>query len=116
MNKSRRNTLKDIVKTMQSLKNMENNAHTLEVLEQAAEDLELVNDEEQDALDNMPDSLRWSARATSMNDNLDNLADALCSMGTVVEVYQDNDTAPYEKAKEDILSVIKNCTKAIVRV
>lgn len=104
------------MKTMQSLKNMENNANTLEALRQAAEDLDLVNDEEQDALDNMPDNLRWSARATAMGDNLDNLADALCSIEAVVEVYEGNETAPYEKAKEDVLSVIQNCTKAIVRV
>lgn len=116
MNKSRRKLLESVVTTMRKLENMEVNNHTLDVIKQASYDLELAFDEEQDAFDNLPDSLMWSAKGDTMTDNLENLTDAMVDINFVVETYETNDKDPYRSAKKDILSVIENCTKAIERV
>ena len=116
MNKSRRKLLEGVVSTMRKLKDMENNNHTLDVIKQAADDLERAQDEEQDAYDNLPENLMWSDKADTMADNLDNLLDAMCDMGLVVEAYEINSDNPYHNVEKEVLSVIQNCTKAIERV
>lgn len=116
MNKSRRKVLEGVVSIMRKLKDMECNNYTLDVLKQAADDLERMNDEEQDAYDSLPDNLRWSERADIMSDNLENLTDAMVSMGFVVEAYEANSDNPYNSTEKEVLSVITNCTEAIERV
>lgn len=115
MNKSRRQLLRGVISLMEELPNMENNSYTLEQLRQAADDLELANDEEQDVYDNLPENLMWSMRADALTDNLDNLADALVDMGMIVEAYELDDDNPYSHVKKEIDSVIFNCTEAIER-
>lgn len=117
MNKSRRKELSKIIQTLQKLKDMENNSHTLEILQQAADDLECISDEEQDAYDALPDNLMWSSKADTMTDNLDNLADAMVDMAAIVEAYElVSDRDPYQDIKAEVDSVIQNCTEAIERV
>lgn len=116
MNKSRRRLLENVVTTMRKLKSMEPNNHTLDVIKQAADDLELANDEEQDAYDSLPENLMWSTKADVMNDNLENLADAMVDMGFIVEAYETDCDNPYHNVEKEILSVIENCTEAIERV
>jgi len=116
MNKSRRKLLEGVIATMRKLKNMEPNSHTLEVVKQAAYDLEQVSDEEQDAFDNLPDNLMWSIKGDIMADNLENLADAMIDIEFVVEAYEADSDNPYHNIEKEVLSVIENCTKAIERV
>lgn len=116
MNKSRRKLLEGVITTMRKLENMEVNNHTLDAIKQASYDLELAFDEEQDAFDNLPDSLMWSVKGDNMADNLSNLADAMVDINFVVEAYEKDDDNPYRSIKNDALSVIENCTKAIERV
>lgn len=115
MNKSRRKDLGEVLNIVTSLKEMELNSDTLRSLRNAAKILEEVTDDEQMALDNLPENLMWSARADIFNDNLDNLLDAQVDLGLVVEAYKEAKTDPYESVKEEIASVIRNCTEAIER-
>lgn len=116
MNKSRRKLLEGVIATMRKLKNTESDTRTLEAIKQAAYDLELANDEEQDAFDNLPENLMWSIKGDTIADNLQNLADAMVDIEFVVEAYQTDSDNPYHNVEQEILSVIKNCTEAIERV
>lgn len=116
MNKSRRKVLEGVVSVMRKLKDMECNNYTLDVLKQAADNLERANDEEQDAYENLPDNLRWSDRADVLSDNFANLTEAMVSMNFVVEAYEVNSDNPYHSIEKEVLSVITNCTEAIERV
>lgn len=116
MNKSRRKTLGEIISLLDELKNLPSNEQTLEKLRDARNDLEIAMDEELDCYDNMPDNLKWSARADAYADNADNLTDALVSMEMVVEAYERDEEDPYKEVSEEVTSVIDNCTKAIERI
>lgn len=114
MNKSRRKDLDEVLNIVTSLKEMELNSDTLQSLHNAARTLEEVTDDEQMALDNLPENLMWSARADTLNDNLDNLLDAQTDLELIVEAYA-KALNTFESVKEEVASVIRNCTEAIER-
>lgn len=61
MNKERRQTLNNCIRALTSI----------------AADLESLKDQEENALDNMPENLRDSSRCRSMEDAVDLITDAL---------------------------------------
>ena len=69
MNKSRRATLTMIANAMEELKSR----------------LETVRDEEQDAFDNMPESLQESERGEAMQEAIDNMEYAMDSLEEAVD-------------------------------
>lgn len=115
MNKSRRKELREVLETVISLKDSEISDDIQQSLRNAAKILEEITDDEQMALDNLPENLMWSARADTFHDNLDNLLDAQVDLGLVVEAYEHAKENPYESVKDEIMSVIRNCTEAIER-
>lgn len=114
MNKSRRKDLGQVLKVITSLNKMQLNPDTLQALRNAAKTLEEVTDDEQMALDNLPENLMWSARADMFNDNLNNLLDAQTDLELIVEAYA-KALNTFESVKEEVASVIRNCTEAIER-
>lgn len=115
MNKSRRKDLREVLKAMEKLKSSKNNNELQQLLHDAAKTLEEVTDEEQMSYDNLPENMMWSARADTFTDNLDNLNDAQVDLGLVVEAYDNAKDNPYDSVKDEIASVIRNCTEAIER-
>lgn len=115
MNKSRRKQLIIVLGIMTKLKELTDCEEALKQLLSAEKTLESVADEEQMAFDSLPENMRWSARADTFTDNLDNLADAQVDLGLVVEAYQNTEGNPYNEVKKEIASVIRNCTEAIER-
>lgn len=69
MNKARRASLNRIINAIQELKN----------------DLEVVHDEEEDAMDNMPESLQDSDRYCAMEEAVDSMDNALDELDDVIE-------------------------------
>ena len=114
MNKSRRKDLEQVLKVITSLNEMQLTPDTLQALRNAAKTLEEVTDDEQMALDNLPENLMWSARADMFNDNLNNLLDAQTDLELIVEAYA-KALNTFESVKEEVASVIRNCTEAIER-
>lgn len=115
MNKSRRKQLIEVLGILTKLKDLTDCKEALSQLQYAENVLENVVDEEQMAFESLPENMQWSARADVFTDNLDNLADAQVDLGLVVEAYQNAQESPYDEVKEDITSIIKNCTEAIER-
>ena len=103
-----------VLKVITSLNKMQLNPDTLQALRNAAKTLEEVTDDEQMALDNLPENLMWSARADMFNDNLNNLLDAQTDLELIVEAYA-KALNTFESVKEEVASVIRNCTEAIER-
>lgn len=73
MNKQRRKSLEDII----------------ERLESAKADIEDVRDEETEAYDNMPDSLRESERGEAISENCDELDSACEGLEGIIEILQE---------------------------
>lgn len=57
-------------------------ARAIELMDQAREILESVRDEEQEAFDNMPESIQTSERGEIMEDYIYTLEDALSNLET----------------------------------
>lgn len=115
MNNVRRKTLRKVIKLMAGLKDANNNEGLLDELRQAADDLELVRDEEQDALDNILETMTFSHRADVYTDNIENIDDAWTDTLAVIEAFEESDNNPYEQVKEDVAAIINNLTEAIER-
>lgn len=69
MNKARRAELNRIINAIQDLKS----------------DLEIVHDEEEEAMDNMPESLQDSDRYCAMEEAVDSMDNALDELDDVIE-------------------------------
>lgn len=69
MNKQRRNVLNDIAKKIYEL----------------LFELNVIKDEEQDALDNLPEGLQMSERGDQMQENIDNLESIISDLENVVD-------------------------------
>lgn len=115
MNKSRRKRLTAVISLMMELKKMENSVDTQNKLKAAAQLVDEVNDEEEMAYDNLPESMMWSAKADAYADNLDNLADALVDIELIAEKYEEATDNPYHLVEKEVSSVIRNCTEVIER-
>ena len=84
MNKDRREELLDVV----------------DILEEAVSRLSDIRDEEQDALDSMPDGLQESATAMAMQealDTLDGFEDSITTIQTRIEQYAKPKKKPKKK-------------------
>lgn len=112
MNKSRREKLNAIITLLMRLGELESD-EALSELKKAAAKLEDVYEDEQIALDSLPDNLQYSARADMFNDNIDNLNDAMIDLGLVIDEYAKS--GKVDNVQEEISSVINNCTEAIER-
>lgn len=115
MNKSRRKDLRAVLVAMEKLKESPNDDELKQLLQNAVKTLEEVTDDEQMACDSLPENLMWSARADTFTDNLENLNDAQVDLGLIVEAYEKAEDNPYDSVKDEIVSVIRNCTEAIER-
>ena len=69
MNKQRRAIINRIINTLYELRS----------------DVETVQDEEQTAFDNLPESMQESAKGEAMQDNADSLSDALDMIDEAIE-------------------------------
>lgn len=73
MNKARRKWLTD----------------TIEMLEQAMLELENIRDDEQEAYDNLPESIQDSERGEAMQENVDDMEDASSNLQDIIDQLQD---------------------------
>ena len=102
MNRAQRQDLKRMAVYLTELSHKED--VTLEELQstasESAGEVEMMADEEQDKLDNMPENLAFSSRADDYQDNIDALYDIMSALGDV----EMSDTL--EEARKDIASAV----------
>lgn len=73
MNKDRRNRLSGVIDTIAD----------------AISELEEIRDEEQDALDSLPESLQYSSKGEMMQEYIDDMESVMSDMGNVQESIQE---------------------------
>lgn len=102
MNRAQRQDLKRMAVYLTELSHKED--VTLEELQsmasESAGEVEMMADEEQDKLDNMPENLAFSSRADDYQDNIDALYDIMSTLRDV----EMSDTL--EEARQDIASAV----------
>ena len=59
--------------------------HTLDALEAALDELECLQEEEEEALDNIPENLRESERASQMDYDIEEISNAVADMRLALE-------------------------------
>ena len=114
MNKNRRKRLGKVVASLEGLSNKVERSNIGTTLDQSQKEVELIADEEQEVLDNMPENLQSSQRYEDIENNVDDLQDASAELEIAVDEFQ-APTSVYNDIEVNVTSAIKSINKAIVR-
>lgn len=116
MNKRRRNSLHLILDELERLRDpVINNDGALKILNDAQIKIVQCIDEEEDALDNRPESFQFSSENDDMSNNISDLSDANDNLEIIIEKCNDMDGFDYELIKDDIIKVVRTIRITINR-
>lgn len=115
MNKRRRNNLNSVLDNLDKLKDQIDKATALQIIEASQKNLRKAADEEEDALDNRPESLRWSATNDDMTENVSDLNGAADDLEVLAEQCQEADGFDYELIKGDVITIVNTVKRTIHR-
>lgn len=115
MNKSRRKVLNGVLDTLETLMTPISKDEAIKILQNSQEKVEECADDEEDALDNRPESFMWSTVNDEMSDNISDLRDACCDFDIVIEQCENSELYDYKLIQDDLKGVINNISKAINR-
>lgn len=115
MNKRRRTSLNNILDDLDKLKTPIDKTSAIELIDRAQVNLRKVADEEEEALDNRPESFRWSTANDDMNENVSDLNEAADNLEEMVSNCQDMDVFDYELIKGDVIKTVNTIKRTIHR-
>lgn len=115
MNKRRRKVLHEVLNVLATLKDKETSEDVVATLKEASIQVERCADEEQDAIDNRPESLRWAASTDDMNDNVSDLYDAMSDIECALSETEDAGEYSFDKIKTDIANAVNKIKDVIHR-
>ncbi len=115
MNKSRRKRLTSVVNSLEELSEDTERVKVETTLQESQEEVELIADEEQEAIDMLPENLQFSQRADDMNDNVFDLQDASAELETALAEYQENDRTTFNDIEDSVNSAVGSINNAIDR-
>lgn len=115
MNKRKRTCLHTILDDLDKLKNTNDSASALLIIEKSQIALRKVADEEEEALDNRPDSFRWSTANDDMSENISDLNMAADDLELMAAECQDSDVFNYELVKSDVIRIVNTIKRTIHR-
>lgn len=84
-------------------------------LEQAYKLVESVHDEEEMAMDNIPEALQMTTMYENISENVDDLSDAIDNLDSIKEDFQNMDNYDYKKIKKDVVETIRLIHNVIYR-
>ena len=61
----------------------------IEELENLKQKIEYIRDDEEESYSNLPESIQYSERGDTMQENVDELEDAIGQLGDVVDILQE---------------------------
>jgi len=114
MNRNRRKRLTRVVGSLESLSDELPRQKIETTLSESQTEVEVIADEEQGALDAMPENLAFSQRADDMNDNVSDLYDASSDLESALSEYKD-EHKEYGEVSSDVSSAINSIQSAINR-
>lgn len=115
MNKRRRTCLHNILDDLDKLKNVTDSAVAFPLIEKSHINLRKVADEEEEALDNRPESFRWSTTNDDMGENVTDLNTAADDLELMAAACQDSDIFNYESVKSNIIRIVNTIKRTIHR-
>lgn len=115
MNKQRRNTLNAILDGLERLRDPVGKEEAVKILQDAQSQVMQCADEEEAALDNRPESFRWSAENDMMADNIADLSDAGSDLEILADRCQHMETYDYGLVRGDIINIVNTIKRTIHR-
>lgn len=115
MNQSRRKKLHLVLDGLDRLRDPIDKEDALSILNDAQRKVEQCMDEEDDALNNRPESFRFSAANTDLEDNVSDLSDANDELEILVEQCGAMEMFHYDLIKDGILIIVRAINQAISR-
>lgn len=115
MNKQRRAILNTILDGLERLRDPVDKETALKILQDAQDKISQCTDEEEAALDNRPESFRWSAENDMMSDNISDLSDASSDLEILIDKCQAIDMYDYGLIKGDIINIVNTIKRTIHR-
>ena len=115
MNKQRRTCLHYVLDELEKLRGLTDNKEVLQIIEKSQINIRKVADEEEEALDNRPESLQWSAANDDMNENVSDLNEAADDLEVLSERCQELDIYNYEFIKSDVIKIVNTIKQVIHR-
>lgn len=108
MNKDRRKRLALILEALLGMKvAIISGKQDAEKVRELAEEAECIADEEQEAVDSLPENLQFSERADNMNDNVTDIYDISASIMEIADALADPDDSVSEDEFNDAYSEIE---------
>lgn len=115
MNKKRRNVLHAALDDLARLRDPIEKDEAIIILKKVHVKVDKCMNEEEDALDSLPDSFRWSTRYDEMSENISDLCDASGELDTIIETCQQACVFQYDLIKEDTIKTVNLIKRAIDR-
>lgn len=115
MNKKRRTKLNGAIKSLRDLKSVTDKAAAADVIRKASSIVSDMGFEEQECVDNLPESLQWSMMSDAMNDNIADLEDASDDLASIASDIADDEEFAYEAYEEELEEAIDKIESAIFR-
>lgn len=108
MNKDRRRRLALILEALLKMKAaIISGEQDVEKVRELADEAESIADEEQEALDSLPENLQFSERADNMNDNVTDIYDISASISGIAEALEDPEDGVSEEEFDETYSEIE---------
>lgn len=115
MNRQRRSVLHAVLDGLERLRDPVEKAEALKILQQAQFDVQKCADEEEEALDNRPESFQFSAANDAMTDNVSDLNDASGDLEVLIDKCQSVDKFSYQSVKNDVIKIVNTIKQTIHR-
>lgn len=115
MNKRRRNNLHCILDDLEKLRDSIDKAIAIQLIEKSQINLRKVADEEEEALDNRPESFQWSTTNDDMSENISDLNEAADDLEVLAERCQELNMFDYEPIKSDVIKIVTTIKRTIHR-
>ncbi len=115
MNQKRRRVLHAVLDDLERLRDPIDKEKAINILKTCQKKLDKCMNEEEDALDSLPESFRWSRRYDDMTDNISDLCDASGELDVMIETCQNASAFMYDSVKEDAIKAVNSIKKAIHR-
>lgn len=116
MNKKRRYVLQVVIDNLERLRYQINKEEAQQIIQDSIDKIQMCADDEEEAYDNLPESLQYAALGENLSDNVSDLEDAVGDLECVQAVYEDTaGQVSYDAIKSDMISAVNSITEAINR-
>lgn len=115
MNQKRRKTLHQFLDELDRLRNVSDKAIATEILKTAYANIDKCCDEEELALDSIPENLHWSLNYENLSDNVADLSDIKCDLECLIETCQNMAHYDYGKISKEITTIVNTAKNVIER-